>query len=499
MGRSNASRWVYRLSIFFVWILAGPWWGAAGRAQDNSYETLVQRLIRLEERQVQLETENEQLRQRVARWEAAHVAAVPAAMESVALAAVSAPQPAQATTAAEVPPRVQMGAEIRLRPESRSDFSEKNALNSIVLQRIRLNARLRLNERVTGLVQLQDSRFWGQEVSTASNESNVDLHQAYLQVDRFLAAPVSLRVGRQELVYGNERLVGAFGWNNVGRSFDGVKLSYAAAQSSWDFLYSRVSDRRNAGRGNGSQDLIGLYGRVGKSGARVGLEPYALYLRDGQENRGERAPARPEPVRILTLGFRHFAQFPDGFGYDFENAYQVGQNGPDTHRAAAIAAVARYRSAGRFSPEVGFEYDFATGDDDPLNGRSGEFNNLFPTNHAHYGYADYMGWRNMQDFKPYFSFQPLASIRTELSYHRFLLAEEKGAWKSAGGKVLGFDPAGRLGTDVGHEIDLTITFPLYEQVRMLGGYSVFIPGRFARATQGPRTSQFGYLQTLIVF
>ncbi|MBI4443942.1 MAG: alginate export family protein [Acidobacteria bacterium] len=498
MGRSNANRLICRVSVF-AWILAGPWWCAAGRAQDNSDEALIQRLARLEQRQAQLETENEQLRQRVARMEAVNVTEVPVEMKSMALAAVSAPQAAQPTTAAEAPPRVQMGAEIRLRPESRSDFSDKNALNNIVLQRIRLNARLRLNERITGLVQLQDSRFWGQEVSTASNEFNVDVHQAYLQVERFLTTPVSLRIGRQELAYGNERLVGAFGWDTVGRAFDGGKLSYSAARSSWDFFFSRVADRRNAGRGSGSQDLIGMYGRVGKSGSRAGLEPYALYLRDGQELRGERAGARPEPVRILTLGFRHFAQFPEGFSYDFENAYQVGQNGPDTHRAAAVAAVARYRASGRFSPEVGFEYDFATGDDDARNGRSGEFNNLFPTNHAHYGYADYMGWRNMQDFKPYFSFQALSNVRTELSYHRFLLVEEKGAWKNAGGKVLGFDPAGRLGTDVGHEIDLTITFPLYEQVRMLGGYSVFIPGRFARATQGPRTSQFGYLQTLIVF
>ncbi|MBI4463540.1 MAG: alginate export family protein, partial [Acidobacteria bacterium] len=423
-------------------------------------------------------------------------------IKTVAMATASAQQPVPAAAQAapeSSPPRVQMGAEIRFRPESRSDFTDKNALNNVLLQRIRLNARLRLNERVTGLVQLQDSRLWGQEVSTASNESNVDLHQAYLQVDRFLHDTLSLRVGRQELAYGNERLVGAFGWNNVGRSFDGLKLGYSVSQGGADFFFSRTADRRNTGRGSGSEDLIGVYGRIGKAGAIIGLEPYALYLRDGQEIQGERLGVQPQPMRILTLGFRHFAQFSSGFGYTLENAYQVGENGPDTHRAAALAAIARYRSTRRFSPEIGFEYDFATGDSDPRDGRSGEFNNLFPTNHAHYGYADYMGWRNMHNFKPYFSFQPFPNVRTELSYHRFLLAESRGAWKNTVGKVLGFDPTGRLGTDLGHEIDLTVTFPLYEQVRMLAGYSVFIPGQFARSTQGPRTSQLGYLQTLVTF
>ena len=155
--------------------------------------------------------------------------------------------------------------------------------------------------------------------------------------------------------------------------------------------------------------------------------------------------------------------------------------------------------AARFSPEFGFEYDFATGDSDPQDGRSGEFHNLFPTNHLHYGYGDYMGWRNMQDFKPYFAFLPRANVRAQVSYHRLLLAEERGAWKNAGGKVLGIDPTGLLGTDLGHEIDLTLAFPLYEQVRMLAGYSVFLPGEFARGTQGSQASQFGYLQTLVTF
>jgi hypothetical protein len=52
--------------------------------------------------------------------------------------------------------------------------------------------------------------------------------------------PVSLKVGRQELAYGDERLVGAFAWNNIGRVFDAAKLCW---QNSWfgvDFFTSRV-------------------------------------------------------------------------------------------------------------------------------------------------------------------------------------------------------------------------------------------------------------------
>jgi len=391
-------------------------------AQSEELDVLKARLDQLEQRQAALEEENQQLREQIVSLASTFLRnEAKAPIQQVALQT-----PAQATasrSAAEAPPqRVQFGAEIRFRPETRSSFKQNNNVNNVMLQRVRLDARLRLNDNVTGLIQLQDSLLWGKETSTASNETNIELHQGYLQVAKFLNPHLSLRVGRQELSYGNQRLVGAFGWDNVGRSFDAAKLTMGGTGGSVDLFAGRAVDRRNSGRGDGSQDLIGLYGRVGPSNAKIGLEPYLLYLRDGLEITGEKAGVPRESTRILTLGFRHFGAAGSGFSYDLENAFQVGQRGPDTQRATALAAQARYRLGSRFSPEFGFEYDYATGDGDPTDGRSEEFNNLFPTNHLHYGFADYMGWRNMQDFKPYLALQFRPGVRAELAYHRFLLA-----------------------------------------------------------------------------
>jgi len=474
-------------------------------AQGADYAFLKERLDHLEQRQTALEAENRQLREQIVSLSGVVIGKGPAVpIQQVTLQAPSATLPAAqaapARPAAETPPqRVLFGGEIRFRPETRSSFQSGVGVNTILHQRIRLDARWRLNDNVTGLIQVQDSRLWGQEASTASNEGNLDLHQGYLQVAGFLAPQWTLRVGRQEISYGNQRLIGAFGWDNIGRSFDAGKLTYAGASVSADLFAGRLADRRNSGRGDNSQDLIGLYGRIGQPNAKFVLEPYLLYLRDGLEIAGEQAGVPREPTRILTLGFRTFGAAGSGFSYDLENAFQVGQRGPDSQRAAALAAQARYRFSGDVRPEFGFEYDYATGDGKSTDGLSQEFNNLFPTNHPHYGFADYLGWRNMQDFKPYVSFQVSPSVRAEFAYHRFLLVEKTGAWKNAGGTVLGADPTGRLGTDLGHEIDLTFTFPLYEHLRMLPGYSLFLPGKFARGTQGPRASQFAYWQTVVTF
>ena len=43
-------------------------------------------------------------------------------------------------------------------------------------------------------------------------------------------------MGRQELIYGEERLIGAFGWNNIGRAFDAAKLRWQNAWFGADFF-----------------------------------------------------------------------------------------------------------------------------------------------------------------------------------------------------------------------------------------------------------------------
>ena len=47
------------------------------------------------------------------------------------------------------------------------------------------------------------------------------LHQAYFSVNKLFDLPLNLKLGRMELSYGPQRLIGAVGWHNVGRSFDG--------------------------------------------------------------------------------------------------------------------------------------------------------------------------------------------------------------------------------------------------------------------------------------
>ena len=160
-----------QFAIFSIFISVSGSFSTSVLAQSSEYDSLIQRLAQLEQRQAALEQENQSLKDRLASLESTGPAGSVSAPLQAAATAPAAP--------AEAPPqRVTFGAQIRFRPESRSNFTDTNPVNNVVLQRVRLNARLRLSENLSGLVQLQDSRLWGQEASPASNESNIDLHQA---------------------------------------------------------------------------------------------------------------------------------------------------------------------------------------------------------------------------------------------------------------------------------------------------------------------------------
>lgn len=90
-----------------------------------------------------------------------------------------------------------------------------------------------------------------------SNDHNMDLHQAYLNLPALGLSGRSLTLGRRELAYGDERLLGAPDWVTAARSFDGGVVRYACDGGSVDGLGALVNDRKTAGRGTGDLALSG--------------------------------------------------------------------------------------------------------------------------------------------------------------------------------------------------------------------------------------------------
>lgn len=427
-------------------------------------------------------------------------------LAAVALALLLAGAPAAAESDAPPKPapeqkRVTATVEIRSRFEARDNADQRpaNDLERFLGQRFRLSLLIQARPNLSFFVQGQDVWLPGAEKDKIIHDLATNLHQAYFDWKPVANSRWELRGGRQEFVYGEERLIGGFGWDNVGRSFDAARLRYQSGPWKTDCFGGRMVDVRRAGapaRAAGL-DLYGVYStRPAAHGVQT--EFYGLFLRDGLRAKGELVPTA-ESTRVATLGFRRIRQPKAGWRYSLEHAWQFGRRGPDPHVAAMFVSSAGYAWGGRLQPRLGFEYDFASGDSDARDGRSREFHNLVPTNHPFYGYADLLGLRNMHGFRFTAAARLHARLGIEADYHRFLLAAERGPWKNAAGRVLGSDASGRSGRNIGQEVDLTFRVTVSKQLSLLAGYSLFVPGAFASRTRGPETHSFGYIQSLLRF
>jgi hypothetical protein len=103
----------------------------------------------------------------------------------------------------------------------------------------------------------------------------------------FLAKGLYVRAGRQEFIYGTERLVGAFGWDNIGRSFDALKMGYSSKSAQSDWFAAKLVDRNTQARGfDRGQYLYGTYNQFFRQRPQH-LEIYGLLSRDGMRSPGE--------------------------------------------------------------------------------------------------------------------------------------------------------------------------------------------------------------------
>lgn len=399
-------------------------------------------------------------------------------------------------------PSWKIDGEVRLKGEHRDEWDLNSAVDDkdeYTLSRVRLGVLAKPVAGLSAYVQIQDSRTWGSEASTASNEKNLDLHQGWIKAEKLLDGPMTLdlQAGRFEMSYGDQRLIGAFNWSNIGRSFDGLRATGGFADvGQVDFFATKVGESAPRTGDGDDVDFQGLYFQ-GKPGTVAGwFQAYLLRFADDRVAAGEQAGATGE-TDILTFGAR-VAGKVGGLSIKAEGALQSGERAGDDHSAWASAIVLDQSfQAGSVPMTVGGGWALASGDSG-ADGDSEEFENLFPTNHLHYGYMDLFGWRNLSN--PFLRFGVKASsLGITLDLHRFDLLEETGAWKNAAGGVMGRDATGGSGSHVGDEIDLVFSYPIREKLKAELGIARFFPGEFAEGVRGDDAQDWAYLSLTLGF
>ena len=441
----------------------------------------------------------------------------------------------------------------RLRFEAReNNFDYDDSIDTVnddswLLQRFRLGLAVKPTSWLKIYAQVQDSReaysdradFPG--VLGAEGDDAFDLRQAYIQIGN--PNGFSLTVGRQILSYGDERLVGAFDWNNIARTFDAMKARYVAPTWSIDAFASTVvvpergsynqSDAFNGNETKREQVFSGIY----FSTSACTFQTTDLYVFHLHENtNASYLPTAAGNTDFATFGFRikskpgafhrqveetpamdgksladgksapapapKAAPKAVGFDYDMEAAFQTGEVRGQDLTAYAVHAGIGFTFDAAWKPRLGIEGNLGSGDRDPLDSDSETFQNLFPTNHKFYGYMDTFSWQNMREVAAQFKLQPTKTLTVQFDYHAFWLDSTDDVWYRANGStaVRPLTPASREADSyAGSEADLTITWNVKKWASIQVGYSHFFAGDYLSDTGASDDADFAFVQTTFNF
>ncbi|TWU57457.1 alginate export family protein [Rubripirellula reticaptiva] len=360
------------------------------------------------------------------------------------------------------------------------------------LTRLRFFANYRVNEyfRLYGEYLYADS---GGEIfnNRPIEENRGEIQNLFL--DTKLTEDLTLRVGRQELLLGAQRLVSPLDWANTRRTFQGVRGTYIGDNWDVDGFWTNPVNRNASTEdkiddANENQQFYGVYAT--RKGLDIGtVDAYYLgYNNDDAD------------FDYHTIGTRVAGDTDGGLLYEFEGGVQFGSNSPGfgDHSAEFITGgLGRKLDFGDWKPTVWFWYDYASGGDDVPAARGDDsFDHLFPLAHKYNGFMDLFGRRNLHDINAQF-ITPLFSKKVSLLlwYHHFFLDQSTTPY---GVTMAPYNAANAAGDkELGQEIDVLFNVNLNARNNVLVGYSHFNAGDYYKTTPGVASSNdadFFYFQ-----
>lgn len=331
----------------------------------------------------------------------------------------------------------------------------------------------------------------------AIDRDELDLQNAFVE----LAAPagnggrISGRIGRQELLFGKQRLVSPLDWVNTRRTFDGASAQWKSG--TWTvagFLVEPVVvDPTDFNEGDDTTDFSGIYS-TWKPNPKATLDLYVLAVdRDRATLAGVTGASERETYGLRLEATGRWADF------ELEGAWQSGDLGSSEVEAYMVSAVLGFsEKQHRLAPRIAFGVDYATGDERPNDGRVETFDQLFPLAHAYLGYMDFVGRQNIVDLHARYETKLCPKSSIQLDWHTFSLATRADGLYGVGGTMVR-KPNGDGSKSVGDEIDLVWRFTPNPHLLLELGLGRFSADDYLSETGAGEDVDFAYLTTQYTF
>jgi hypothetical protein len=413
------------------------------------------------------------------------------------------------------PFRLDIGGSLRLRYEDQSNFNAQRYADTrkqtyredqFLLQRARLDFNLRLSEEARVYAEVQDARAYDSDFRESDFFGNnpywndADLRQGYVEWRHIGGSPLGLKIGRQAMSYGDNRVWGPGEWGNVGRyTWDAAKVIVDLPFAETHFIFAnRVRyDAHAFDRRDPRLDAYGAYAMLKNLPLKVDF----FWL--GKKTRPDLvANARGDRLDLdtHTLGLYVDGKTVSRWDYAGTLAHTFGgRNAADVDAWGANARLG-YTFDAPWEPRLAAEFSYGSGDHRPGQGDHKTFDGAFgAVDILYYGRMNLFCWMNIQDYQASFSLKPTERLTLFADWHLFRLDSGADAWYYVNGQPQRQDPAGRSGSTVGQELDLMIRYKVSNHCEVLAGYSHFFAGRFLRNTGPSPDADWFFLQTTYSF
>ena len=333
---------------------------------------------------------------------------------------------------------------------------------TFISQRTRLNFGYK-TEKFHLYLSPQDVRVWGDVPQlNVADENGFSLHQAWADV--LLVSELSLKIGRQEIVYDDQRFFGNVDWAQQGRSHDAAILKF---EPTYLKLHLGVAYNQDDESLTGNTLTTNTYKSLQYIWLHKDWEKLSasfLFLNNGLQYINETDEPKNETRYSQTAGV-HLKAKVDKFHFASNLYYQFGKDVSNNDLSGYLLSLeANYSAMENLNIGLGGELQSGNDYGAPSNGKNKAFNPLYGTNHKFNGFMDYFYVGNhinnvgLVDLfgNVKYSFNKKSNIN--LALHQFLAAAKinDGASKS-----------------LGFELDLVTSHKLSEFVSLQAGYSQF--------------------------
>jgi hypothetical protein len=464
-------------------------------------------------------------------------------------------------------------------PGARTANAGRAANDQYVQQWVRLGLGYDLSPDVNFYMEIIDSANWGSNGSASNagnagdplnhnggalgaagsgNTGRLGVRAAYMLVRNFAGVQgLSMKAGRQYVIFGNHSLFGHFDWANTGYSHDGIMLQYStkAVDSYFGWFRNSEGDQAQAAPvGSLGPNVVG--GNVGQqnAGADVDMfifynqiksvpgfliEPYYIYYKNNLPGSGGLGSGLTAGTAAVLGGLgapKHANQTRHTIGNRIEMrkgnwdainelVYQFGQMGDggalgttcaggETKCLSINAWATRnwlgytaYQTA--WKPRFAVNLDYASGDGRNNCTSAGGgvcktangFEGMFPTNHIHMGYMDVQAWKNMLSPSLNLQARPSKDDHVELWYTNLNLANSRDNWYRGAQGAYVISKANNTKTHIGDEIDVSWTHMMMDgKVAFQATYGHLFSGSYIRENLGTSTNQsWAYVQLWMNF